>query len=71
MIIDSPHSVHVNDALVLGNYADGSIIVIQSGKTTSLLLKKSEQSLIRANVTIIGLILNKLKHRYHYYRYHC
>lgn len=57
VIIDSPPFVPVSDALVLGNYADGLVVLIKAGKTSSRLLKGIEQKLIFMNLKIIGLIL--------------
>lgn len=67
VIIAGPNLVPFNDGLVLGNYADGLLVVFRSGKTTSRLLKKIEQDLMRANVKVVGIVLDRVEKRYLYH----
>jgi len=59
VIIDGPHSIPFNDALALWKYVNGLIIVIESGKTTSRLLKECEHCMRYSNFKLEGLVINK------------
>lgn len=70
IIIDSPPVLAAGDAAVLGALADGAIVVIESGQTSRRLFADMIESLKKANIDIVGGILNKVSGRegsYHYY----
>lgn len=64
ILIDTPPLTIVNDALVLGNYTDALIIIVESGKTTLQNLKRSLELLKNADLKFQGIIFNKLKSIY-------
>ncbi len=73
IIIDSPPIMPVSDPLIVGGLADGVIMVSQAGSTGKAVVKKACQSLMKLNVHIIGIVLNKVRVRkrgYGYYYYY-
>ena len=73
VIIDTPPVLAASDAIVLGGWTGGSIMVIASGRTSRSHFTDIIESFKRANINIIGAILNKVRGRtaayYYYYRY--
>ncbi len=59
IIFDSPSVLKFSDPLVLSNYVDGILIVVEEGKTTDSDLKQTFELL--KGKPIIGIILNKSK----------
>jgi succinoglycan biosynthesis transport protein ExoP len=73
VIMDSPPVLLVADALVLGAQADGVMLIVRAGKTPREQVAKARDKLQRAQVRILGVLLNRLKerddrygHRYYY-----
>jgi Mrp family chromosome partitioning ATPase len=62
----------VTDARLLASQVDGTIIVVESGKTRTEAFLRACEALDQANANIIGVVLNKTRHRdrryYSYYR---
>lgn len=58
VIIDAPPLLPVTDAVLLTRIADGAIIIVRSGKTTSDQLRKALGNLRKVNATILGTLLN-------------
>ena len=73
IFIDSPPVSRVNDACILANYIDGTIIVSSSNEVDIELAKLTKKRLTKVNANFIGVILNKFKdedniyHRYYGY----
>ena len=73
IFIDSPPVSRVNDACILANYIDGTIIVSSSNEVDIELAKLTKKRLAKVNANFIGVILNKFKdedniyHRYYGY----
>lgn len=73
IFIDSPPVSRVNDACILANYIDGTIIVSSSNEVDIELAKLTKKRLSKVNANFIGVILNKFKdedniyHRYYGY----
>lgn len=59
VIIDAPPVLPVTDAAVLAKAADGVLVVVQSGRTTSDQLEQALSSLDQAGGTIAGIVLNR------------
>ena len=74
IFIDSPPVSRVNDACILANYIDGTVIVSASNEVDIDLAKITKKRLSKVNANFIGVILNKFKDEdniYHkYYGYY-
>ncbi|MEA3305467.1 MAG: polysaccharide biosynthesis tyrosine autokinase [Candidatus Omnitrophota bacterium] len=73
ILFDTPPVAVVTDAVILSQTADGTIIVIESGKTNKKVLSRINQVLNNAQARIIGALLNKISANhssYHYYSYY-
>lgn len=73
IVIDTPPTLSVTDAIVLSPSADAVILVIRSGQTTKQALRRSRELLMRVNARIAGVLLNAVDLRspdyYYYYEY--
>jgi succinoglycan biosynthesis transport protein ExoP len=69
VIVDSPPVFAASDAQVLGHWADGTIIVVESGSTTRKLFTEMSEMLHKANTEVIGVVLNKVAGRGRAYYY--
>jgi protein-tyrosine kinase len=73
LIFDTPPVLAVTDSQILANQCDGTILVIESGGTEIEAAVKAKELLEAANAKLLGVVLNKRKHReggyYYYYRY--
>ena len=73
VILDSAPLLVKSDALVLSKYVDGSIVVVESGKTTIRAASELIDMLTKADIDILGFILNKFeveKGKYDYHQYY-
>ncbi|MEI3046531.1 MAG: CpsD/CapB family tyrosine-protein kinase [Romboutsia timonensis] len=61
IFIDSPPVSRVNDACILANYIDGTVIVSASNEVDIDLAKLTKKRLSKVNANFIGVILNKFK----------
>jgi len=73
VIFDTPPVLAVTDAQILANQCDGTVLVIESGNTEIEAAAKAKELLAAANAKLLGVVLNKRKHRdggyYYYYQY--
>lgn len=73
VIIDSPPVLPVADASILGSRCSGTVLVVDSGKTRTETARRAIATLERANVNVVGIILNKMGAKqaagYYYYYY--
>jgi capsular exopolysaccharide synthesis family protein len=73
IVIDTPPTLSVTDAVVMSPSADAVILVIRSGQTTKQALRRSRELLVRVNARIAGVLLNAVDLRspdyYYYYEY--
>jgi succinoglycan biosynthesis transport protein ExoP len=73
IVIDTPPSLSVTDAVVLSARADAVILVIRSGQTTKQALRRSRDILMQVNAKVIGVLLNAVDltspDYYYYYEY--
>lgn len=75
VVLDSPPVQPVADALLLGVMTDGVILTVKGGKTPRDQVARVRDKLLRANVTILGVLINNLPEeasdyvgrRYYYY----
>jgi polysaccharide biosynthesis transport protein len=73
IVLDTPPSLSVTDAVVLSPRADAVVLVIRSGQTTKQALRRSRDILSRVNAKVVGVLLNAVDLRspdyYYYYEY--
>jgi len=73
IVVDTPPSLSVTDAVVLSQRADAVVLVIRSGKTTKQALRRSRDILARVNAKVVGVLLNAVDltspDYYYYYEY--
>ena len=71
IVMDSPPALAVTDASILAARVDGTLLVVDSGRTRAGSLQRARETLGRAKTNLLGAVLNKLTHRGHdYYYYH-
>ncbi len=80
IIIDSPPILPVADPIILGNLADGMVLVVAAAKLPIHALQQSVDKLTKSDINLLGVVLNQTiklrsdyyyggyKHKY-YYRY--
>jgi len=59
ILIDSPPVLAVSDAVILSSFADGTVVVVRSGKTTRKPFLRTIDELRRAKAKIIGVLFNE------------
>jgi succinoglycan biosynthesis transport protein ExoP len=73
IVIDTPPTLSVTDAVVLSTRADAVVLVIRSGKTTKQALRRARELLVRVNARVTGVLLNAVDlsspDYYYYYEY--
>ncbi|MCC7431512.1 polysaccharide biosynthesis tyrosine autokinase [bacterium] len=69
VLFDSPPTIAVTDASVLGAKVDGCVIIVYSGNTTFESLKRAKQLLTKVGVNVVGSVLNNVDIRSHYGSY--
>jgi exopolysaccharide transport family protein len=73
IVIDTPPTLSVTDAVVLSPRADATILVIRSGHTTKQALCRSRDILTQVNAHVAGVLLNAVDltspDYYYYYEY--
>ena len=73
IVIDSPPTLSVTDAVIMSTYADTVVLVIRSGQTTKHALRRAREILVRVNARISGVLLNAAdlsSPEYYYYYGH-
>jgi succinoglycan biosynthesis transport protein ExoP len=73
IVMDSPPALAVADASILASRVDGTLLVVDSGRTRAGSLERAKEALGRAKTNLLGAVLNKLTDRgrdYYYYRYY-
>ncbi len=73
IVIDTPPTLSVTDAVVLSPRADATILVIRSGQTTKQALRRAREILTQVNAHVAGVLLNAVDltspDYYYYYEY--
>jgi len=73
IVIDSPPTLSVTDAVVLSTRADAVVLVIRSGQTTKPALRRSREILAQVGARVSGVLLNAVNLNspdyYYYYEY--
>jgi capsular exopolysaccharide synthesis family protein len=76
ILIDSPPLVSVTDPVILSTMVDGTILVVQSGKSTRELVRRARADLAGVGSKIFGVVLNNVDVKaegyddYYYARYY-
>ena len=74
IFVDMPPTMVVTDAVILSKVVDGTIIVLESGRTSRKVVSMVGHTLRSAKSRVIGYIINKIKAQSgdyeHYYRYY-
>jgi capsular exopolysaccharide synthesis family protein len=63
VIIDSPPLHPTADASILARQADGTLLVIEAGKSSAQGVRRSVETLRRPNARTLGAVLNKVSER--------
>ncbi len=58
LIFDSPPIGIVTDAVVLSSFLDGTILVVNTGRTRSAAVRQAREALSKAGANVIGVVLN-------------
>jgi non-specific protein-tyrosine kinase len=75
VIFDTPPVLTVADATILAPRMQGTLLVVESGKTRRAALSQSFERLSNTNAHLLGVVINKLNPRRlrgygYYYKYH-
>jgi polysaccharide biosynthesis transport protein len=73
IVIDTPPTLSVTDAVVMSTGADRVVLVIRSGQTTKQALRRARDLLMQVNARVCGVLLNAVDLNspdyYYYYEY--
>ena len=73
IVIDTPPTLSVTDAVVLSPRVDAIVLVIRSGQTTKQALRRARDILMQVNARVTGVLLNAVDvtspDYYYYYEY--
>jgi succinoglycan biosynthesis transport protein ExoP len=70
IVIDTPPTLSVTDAVIMSTKADAVILVIRAGQTTKQALRRARDLLAQVNARVCGVLLNAVNLNspdYHYY----
>ena len=68
VIFDSPPILSVTDSKILANKCDGTVLVVNTGKTEKQSAMKARDSLATSKAFIVGVVMNNYKlSKDHYY----
>lgn len=71
IILDSPPVMPATDALLMAPRTDGTILVVKSGNTERKIVKDVAETFRKANLPILGVLLNQVNLKKEgYYRYY-
>jgi succinoglycan biosynthesis transport protein ExoP len=69
IFIDAPPLMGIQDAILLGDLADGLLLVAWGGKTPRKVIEKAKAEIEKFNIRLLGVILNKVNMRRFAYAY--
>ena len=73
IVIDTPPTLSVTDAVIMSTRAESVVLVIRSGQTTKQALRRARDILMRVNARVSGVLLNAADlsspDYYYYYEY--
>ncbi len=70
IVIDTPPTLSVTDAVVMSTSADAVVLVIRSGQTTKPALRRARDILMQVNARVCGVLLNAVDLNSPDYYYH-
>jgi polysaccharide biosynthesis transport protein len=74
VVIDSPPLQAVTDAAILASFVDGTVFVVDAGRTHRGAVRNGREALAKAGARVFGVVLNRLPERssgsYVYYDYY-
>jgi len=70
IVIDTPPTLSVTDAVVLSTSADAVVLVIRSGHTTKPALRRARDILLQVNARVCGVLVNAVNLNSPDYYYH-
>ena len=75
LVLDSPPVVSVSDAIALAAFADGVVLVVQSGKVPQEVVRRAMGQIEAVKGRILGVVMNSVNlkrdgYYYDYYRYY-
>jgi polysaccharide biosynthesis transport protein len=71
IIVDTPPTLSVTDAVIMSIWADRVVLVIRSGHTTKQALRRARDTLMQVNARVCGVLMNAVDlHSPDYYYYH-
>jgi polysaccharide biosynthesis transport protein len=74
IVMDTPPTLSVTDAVILSTLADRVVLVIRSAQTTKQALRRARDILLQVNAHVCGVLLNAVDlaspDYYNYYEYH-
>jgi polysaccharide biosynthesis transport protein len=74
IVIDTPPTLSVTDAVIMSTRADRVVLVIRSGQTTKQALLRARDTLMQVNARVCGVLMNAVNlsspdyYYYHEYR---
>ena len=74
IVIDTPPTLSVTDAVIMSTRADRVVLVIRSGQTTKQALRRARDTLMQVNARVCGVLMNAVNlsspdyYYYHEYR---
>lgn len=69
VLIDTLPVMPVTDALIVGRFVDGMILVIASAEVKVEMARDVKNQLVNAGANILGVVLNKVRSEHHGYGY--
>jgi non-specific protein-tyrosine kinase len=73
VIIDSPPLQAVTDAAILASITDGTLYVVDAGRTRRGAVRNGREALAKAEARVLGVVLNRMSEKssggYYYYDY--
>ena len=75
ILLDSPPVVSVTDAVALATFADGVVMVVQTGKVPYEVIRRATGQILAVKGRILGVVMNGVNMKrdgyyYDYYRYY-
>jgi exopolysaccharide transport family protein len=70
IVIDSPPTLSVTDAVIMSTSADAVVLVIRSGHTTKPALRRARDILLQVNARVCGVLVNAVDLNSPDYHYH-
>ena len=66
VIFDSPPLHAVTDAAVISSFVDGTLLVIDAGRSRRRIVRVGREALSRAGANVLGVVLNRVPARNHF-----